>query len=560
MSILLRTRWFTSSQLVLTLLFWCPLLAAQNPPIDQPANNDAKFKIAGIVVSSLTGAPLGKARVTLTDTADRRNTAFIITTDNGRFTFAPLYRGKFSLEGASRGYITAAYEQHAQFSTAIITGTAFNTEDLVLQLTPLAVLSGKVIDETGDPIRKANVALYMETHQFGMKRTGPVAGDSTDDQGYYEFAALAPGNYFVSVSAQPWYAIHSFSSSPRANNLPTNVSPSLDVAYPTTFNNGATDSQAATPITIHGGDHLQIDVQVSPVPVLHLIFRAPEDEQQGQGISMPVFEKRVFDGIEFVRSEGMQSISPGVYELTGIPAGKYSVRMQHPGSRQSQQSAEMNLVKDGQALDVAQSVPSSSIKLTVKMPAREPQPKQLNIALQNSRMYVVAFQAVDSSGEAAFDGIPAGKYSVFVSSSDKRYSVVRTVSAGSETPGQELNVASGSALSLTVFLAGGVVSVEGFVKRAGKSSSGVMVALIPKDPQSHLDMFRRDQSDSDGSFVLREVIPGTYSLIAVEDAWDFPWQQPDALLRYLEHGQNLTIGELMTNTVHLPDPLEAQPH
>jgi hypothetical protein len=72
-------------------------------------------------------------------------------------------------------------------------------------------------------------------------------------------------------------------------------------------------------------------------------------------------------------------------------------------------------------------------------------------------------------------------------------------------------------------------------------------------------MFRRDQSDSDGSFVLRDVIPGTYTLIAVEDAWDFPWHQPDALHRYLEYGQNLTVGELMTNTVHLPDPLEAQP-
>ena len=234
--------------------------------------------------------------------------------------------------------------------------------------------------------------------------------------------------------------------------------------------------------------------------------------------------------------------------------------MQGPGSLQSQQSSEMNLVKDGQELDVAQSVPSSSVKLTVRMPAREPQPKQLNIALQDSRMQVVAFKDVDPIGEVAFDDIPAGKYSVLVFSPNKRYSVVRTVSSGVEIPGHDLNATPGSAVSLTVFLAGGVVSVEGFVKRAGKASSGVMVALIPKDPQSHLDMFRRDQSDSDGSFVLRDVIPGTYTLIAVEDAWDFPWQQPDALKRYLEHGQNLTIGELMTNSVHLPDPVEVQPH
>jgi hypothetical protein len=555
MSGLVKTPRFKIPQLALILIFSSSPLAAQNRPVDQPA----KFKIAGTVVSSLTGTPLGKARITLTDTADRRNSAFIITTDNGRFTFGPLYRGKFSLEGAKRGFIRAAYEQHEQFSTAIVTGTNFNTEDLVLRLTPLAVLNGKVLDETGDPVRKANVTLYMESHQAGMNRTVPVGSDSTDDEGYYEFAALAPGNYFVSVAAKPWYAIHSSPSQPHANNLPPAISPSLDVAYPTTFNNGATDSQGATPITVRGGDHLQADVHVSPVPVLHLIFRPPEDQKEGQGFSIPLLEKRVFDSVEYVNSEGIRPISPGVFEMIGIPAGKYSVRVQSSGAQQSQQSNEMNLVKDGQELGVAQSVPSASVKLTVKMPAGEPSPKQLNIALQDSRMQVVAFTEVNPSGEAAFEDIAAGKYSILAFSPNKRYSVIRTVSSGVETPGRDLNATSGSALSVTVFLVGGVVSLEGFVKRAGKSSSGIMVALIPKDPQSHLDMFRRDQSDSDGSFVLRDVIPGTYTLIAVEDAWGFLWQQPDALKRYLEHGQNLTIGELMTNSVHLPDPIEAQP-
>jgi hypothetical protein len=427
---------------------------------------------------------------------------------------------------------------------------------LVLRLTPLAILSGKVIDETGEPVRKANVTLYLEDHQAGMNRTIGANSDSTDDQGYYEFV-LGPGDYFVSVSAQPWYAMHSFPA-PRMNSLTPAVSPALDVAYPTTFNNGATDSQGATPITVHGGDHLQVDVHLSPVPVLHLIFRGYENGQNGYAV--PVFHKHVFDSVEYVGTNtSIRPIGPGVYEMSGIPAGRYSVRIQRPGSSESEQSSEMTLVKDGQELDLARGIPSSSVKLTVKLPAREPQPKQLSIRLQDPGTHVVAFNRLDSAGEVTFDGIAAGKYSIFLYSPNKRYSVVRTVVAGVETPGHQINVPPGTPLSVTVFLAGGVVSVEGFVKRAGRPSSGIMVALIPKDPQAHLDMFRRDQSDSDGSFVLRGVIPGNYTLIAVEDAWGFQWLQPDALNRYLQHGQNLTIGELMTNSVHLPDPVEVQP-
>jgi len=82
---------------------------------------------------------------------------------------------------------------------------------------------------------------------------------------------------------------------------------------------------------------------------------------------------------------------------------------------------------------------------------------------------------------------------------------------------------------------------------------------VPKDPESHSERFRRDQSDMDGSFTLGGILPGSYTLIAVEEAWDFPWMQKGALERYLQHGQNLTIGELMNGAVHLPDPVEVQP-
>jgi hypothetical protein len=219
----------------------------------------------------------------------------------------------------------------------------------------------------------------------------------------------------------------------------------------------------------------------------------------------------------------------------------------------------MELVKDGQELDTSRSEPAARVKLSVKMPREEPFPKQFYLALQDSRRQNVAFKPVDAAGETTFEDLPAGKYAILVYSPAKPYSVVRASSEGVNISGHDLNVTPGASLNLAVFLVGGVVTVEGFAKRGDKPVAGVMVALVPKDPESHLEMFRRDQSDSDGSFVLRGVIPGSYTIFAVEDAWGFQWMQPGVLGRYVQHGQNLTIGELMKGSVHLPDPVEVQP-
>jgi len=178
--------------------------------------------------------------------------------------------------------------------------------------------------------------------------------------------------------------------------------------------------------------------------------------------------------------------------------------------------------------------------------------------LQDSRRRTVAFRPVDTAGEVTFGDLPAGKYAILVSSATKAYSVVRTSSQGVETSGHELNVTSGVSLDVTVFLAGGVVTPEGFAKRGDKPMAGAMVILVPKDPESHQEMLRRDQSDLDGSFVLRGVIPGTYTVVAVEDAWGFSWLQPSVLSRYVQHGQKVTIGELMEGPMHLPDRVEVQ--
>jgi len=68
-----------------------------------------------------------------------------------------------------------------------------------------------------------------------------------------------------------------------------------------------------------------------------------------------------------------------------------------------------------------------------------------------------------------------------------------------------------------------------------------MIVLVPKDPENNRDRFRRDQSDFDGTFTLRSVIPGEYTILAIEDGWDLDWAKPAVIEHYAAHGQPIVV-------------------
>lgn len=529
---------------------------AQNPAPER-LQTDRTFTIAGTVVSATTGAGLAQSRVTIRDTTDRSKATSMVTSSDGHFAFPGVPAGKYALEGAKRGFLASAYEQHEQFSTAIVTGEEFPTDHLVLRLTPMAMITGHVSDEFGEPVRNASVGLFAENHGGGMSGVTRVHTVTSDDRGYYEFGRLRPGRFYVSVTTTPWYAFYTSTAAyPRTG--PGQPSSSLDVAYPTTYFDGSTEADGATPIEVKGGDRPQIDVHLSPVPALHLIFRGPENETRGP--DPPTLRKNVFDSVEQVPVETQYTSTPGVFELTGIPPGRYTVLARNPASMTIEQSTAIDLVRDGQDLGNSTGEALGKLKLTLKPPGEETLPKQYVVGLRNARGQVVDSRQGDLSGQVTLEDLAPGKYSIVFFAQEKPYAVVRTSSPTGSVSGHDVMITSGATEELTAYLSTGTVSIEGVAQKKGKPVAGVMVALVPNDPQAHVELFRRDQSDLDGTFVVRGVIPGSYTIVAVEDAWGFQWLEPGVLARYVKHGQNLAISERTRGTVHLPDPVEVQPH
>src|SRR6516162_5393734 len=82
------------------------LLLGASPELTLEAQVQASgARIAGKVVSSVSGEPLSRARVSVANLQERGQTKSLITGDDGIFEFRGLTAGKYSLSAARRGFI-----------------------------------------------------------------------------------------------------------------------------------------------------------------------------------------------------------------------------------------------------------------------------------------------------------------------------------------------------------------------------------------------------------------------------------------------------------------------
>jgi hypothetical protein len=85
-----------------------------------------------------------------------------------------------------------------------------------------------------------------------------------------------------------------------------------------------------------------------------------------------------------------------------------------------------------------------------------------------------------------------------------------------------------------------------------------MVVLVPKELAATDGLSRRDQSDSDGSFSLRDVVPGQDTVVAIEDGWELDWAEPQVIARYLPGGISVTVSDKSGKLVTLSTPVPVQ--
>jgi hypothetical protein len=233
-------------------------------------------------------------------------------------------------------------------------------------------------------------------------------------------------------------------------------------------------------------------------------------------------------------------------EMSGIPPGKYVLAMRSYGPVTSTQSMVVNIATD-MDLDADAPAAPSPIRGTIRMEGGLTLRPQAFVRLWNSHTDEILDTQVAQNGEFSFEPnfVAPGNYSVFVMNG--QYSIIGKRSAtGAKIMGQSIQISGSTPIQLNIELPRTLSKINGTALRNGKPFAGAMMVCVPENPENNLPLFRRDQSDSDGSFTVPEVLPGRYRILAIENGWDLEWGNAAILKPRLEHADSVNVQPGMT--------------
>jgi hypothetical protein len=522
---------------------------------------EKKYTISGTVVDSLNGGVLPDIEVSIRTAESDTPLRAVETGDDGRFEFRDVPRGKYGLNARGHGYLMQAFQEHGAYSTAIVTGEGLQSEGLVFPLKPEASLSGTVTDEFNEPVAHAQVMLFV-TGMPGSPETVFHRGTVTsDDMGHYRFGRLGEGKYYVVVSGQPWYArsqsveqartfvtraggnveVDIADSQTQVTATPSSEAalppPEFNVAFQTTYYPNVTSPDQATAMVVKPGDRAVADFHMFAVPAARLRYRgAPTNPRNESGF--PSLRERIFSLSRNVFTA--RSDDNGIAEFTGLAPGRYVLQLPKEGNGPAQE-LPVDVAGDMEIAPSKTMEPVSTVTGIVQFDDGTLPGAQGYIRLNSLRSGEGFGGVVSAKGEFRIEsGVRPAAYNVALFNMND--SVVKSISAvGAKVTGHQVEIPRGGSVRMVIVLTKGLGRIDGIALHGGKPASQTAIFLVPEDPGHNLSLVRRDQSDSDGTFTLRQVVPGNYTLVSIAEGWELEWTDPAVLKPYLKNGVKVRV-------------------
>jgi hypothetical protein len=519
--------------------------AAQQTPARDPSRSTTVGSgvVRGRVVADAADSPLVRARVVARpDGAPALEAVF--TDADGRFVLDGLPAAHYTLTITKTGYVWtklggSGIDRSLGFQLAERASV-----DLNVRMAKAAAISGRIVDELGEPVLAASVLAGTVQRQGGKPRFQAVRAGLTDDRGEFRIGGLSSGTYLLAVSAE-------------IAGTPLPGAPEewrRNITWPQTFYPSATDLNAAQSITLSvGEERSSMDIVLRPAAgvggrFLFTVTDAAGRPAAGQIRLMGEF----YDQVVRVR-EGRattQPISPGIWNI--VAQGAAGVATTTISLESGDVDVPLVLAKGGRmsgriTLDNGRPFDAGRYGLT------------LELTFNDRRRMAATVMPVTFRPDGTFEFENLFGRVDFVL--DQSVSPLYRLSFKSIThEGRNLldePFEFGSSENLTgvhVVLSPQSIQLTGLILDADRMPAvGCFAVAFPEDPLALRTgrLTRRVPADLDGRFRLTGLPAGSYYVATTRQLESVDWAHPNNIDSLRAHASRVALGEGVTPDITL---------
>jgi len=526
--------------------------------------------ISGRVTNAVTGEPLKKARVTLRRSGSIGNTAVpatdsVVTDASGAFEFRNVYPGDCTLLAARPGFAGRVRASSSGMGSMVRLALASGQKvtDLKLRIDPEGVISGKVVDENGDPARNVMVSALRPSYAQGVRRltSEGVSLNSTNDLGEYRIFGLTPGRYYVQARSSP--------SSLYGAGLPATA----DRVYPAVYYPGSLDLETATRVEVRAGAEAgNTNFTLRPAQAAKVRGRVV-DGATGQPPGRTIVSISGGSGMSGVGGIAVVN-AKGEFEIGGLLPGSYTASASAAAGNRMLSARETiavgatglsgvllrlaagaSLAGTVRAGDATQAAGLDLTKLRVYV--RSPEAGGLTGAVMVPAMPVQRAGpvpgGVDDQGNFTLENVSAFRMMASISGLPDGYYLKSANFDNQETVDTGFEATGTGRYRLDLVVGGDGAQLDGAVLDIKDQPVGVaMVVLVPADPDRRpARLYKSTDTDQNGQFTLKSIPPGKYLLYAWENVDDGAWFDPEFMARFEKQGQSISFDPQEHKTVSL---------
>ena len=504
--------------------------------------------IRGRVLASDGGQPMRRATVRVSAPELRvARTAF--TDPDGRYDFRDLPAGRYSINASKPAFVSWSYGQTRPNSpgTTITLSDTQTADNVDIRLSRGAVITGRVIDEYGEPIPNASVMAMRRQYQQGQNRLIPSGERAqANDIGEYRIFGLAPGQYYLSSTVQ-------------ALTLAMPVGNSVEVSgqnsgYAPTFYPGTADAASAQKLTVGAAQTLSgVDIALTPTRLATITGSAVDSE--GRPMAGSVFATSRGFGVGIGLGGVGGPIRPdGTFTIPNVPPGNYLLRTNAPRNggvvNGPPDFSVAEVVVTGDDVSGVRLAPLALVTISGHISFDDPGAAQ---SLKPSTIRVVA-QAVNADDFAGI-GVGAGGpprpvkddftfelktppgrigLAAIIQQASSTWRLKSIHVNGSDVTDTGFDVGSQAVSGIEIEMSNRLQQVTGTVTDArGEAVKDYTVALFSQDRARWKLATNRylalGRPGPDGGFKVATLPPGDYYAVAFDAIDVSSWQDPDLL-------------------------------